>query len=309
MEGLFCLSGSVLAFSATFVLLGPGVSGVTQRRARQRLWARRALRELLIALGGTWLVSELLRLPSWDFAAGELARVASASMGPITREQGCALLLLLGLAPVLLMRSPVALLLASPCLALSVSIWHSSWMRSRARRLSREMPGVFRALSMAIGSGETLQQSIEYLGAHFEGPVSEAFSAAALRLRCGESIESAMGCLRRELDAPGTALLSTALVISQRTGSPLKRLFEHAARLVERQGEFERLLAVKTAQVRLSVRIVSLLPALLIAALSVLSADFRAGLASPTGSACVLVAAGMDLLALAIIRRQMKGVL
>jgi len=255
------------------------------------------------------LVSELLRLPSWSFAAGEFARAASLAVGPVTREQGCALLLLLGLVLVLLTRSLVALLLAPAVLALSVSVWHSSWLRARARRLSKEMPGVFRSLSMAIGSGETLQQSIDYLGTHFDGPVSEAFTAAALRLRCGESIESTMGRLREELDAPGTALLSTALVISQRTGCPLKRLLEHAAQLVERQGEFERMLAVKTAQVRLSVRIVSLLPALLIVALSTLSADFRSGLASPTGSVCVLVAAGMDLLVLAIIRRLMRGVL
>ena len=47
---------------------------------------------------------------------------------------------------------------------------------------------------------------------------------------------------------------------SHRTGSPLRDLLARSAALVERQGEFERELEVKTAQVRLSARIVCSLP-------------------------------------------------
>ena len=115
--------------------------------------------------------------------------------------------------------------------------------------------------------------------------------------------------LGRELDAPGVGLLTTALVIAQRTGSPLRGLFQSSAQLVERQGEDERMLAVKTAQVRLSVRIVCLLPLMLVLLLSMISVDFQQGLATPAGTASILLAACMDGCALLIIRRLMRGVI
>ena len=79
--------------------------------------------------------------------------------------------------------------------------------------------------------------------------------------------------------------------------------------LVERQGEFERLLAVKTAQVRMSVRVVCLLPAVMVCLLAAISPDFQEGLCTPAGTGCVLVAAALDATAVAIIRRLVGKVL
>ena len=115
--------------------------------------------------------------------------------------------------------------------------------------------------------------------------------------------------LAHELDAPGVGLLTTALTIAQRTGSPLRGLFQNSAQLVERQGEYERMLSVKTAQVRLSVRIVCLLPLMLVCLLSLISVDFQHGLSTPTGMVSLVLATAMDGCALLVIRRLMRGVL
>ena len=104
-------------------------------------------------------------------------------------------------------------------------------------------------------------------------------------------------------------LLTTALVISHRTGSPLRDLLARSAALVERQGEFERELEVKTAQVRLSARIVCSLPFLMVALLAVISPDFQRGLLSPVGLGSVAVAAALDSFAVLVIRRLMRAVL
>jgi pilus assembly protein CpaF len=79
--------------------------------------------------------------------------------------------------------------------------------------------------------------------------------------------------------------------------------------LVERQGEFERELEVKTAQVRLSARIVCSLPFLMVALLAVISPDFQRGLLSPVGLGSVAVAAALDSFAVLVIRRLMRAVL
>ena len=81
-----------------------------------------------------------------------------------------------------------------------------------------------------------------------------------MQIKCGFPIEEAIEDLAERLDAPGVNLLASALVISHRTGSPLKSLLQKTAELVELQEKNQRLIATKTAQVRLSARIVCLLP-------------------------------------------------
>jgi tRNA modification GTPase len=67
--------------------------------------------------------------------------------------------------------------------------------------------------------------------------------------------------------------------------------------------------AKSTAQVRLSVHIVSLLPLIMVCVLSLISADFQKGLLTGPGMVSISLAAAMDIAALLIIRHLMKGVL
>ena len=280
-------------------------------------WATRSfqrrLRELWLVLGGSAIGVALRQNPSWRAAADEVVRRVRRR-GIITgRSEAVGILMLAAvlasLVLAVLARSLIGALVGVVGMAMAVPLWDSSRRHARERALIDEMPGVFRTLAMALGSGETLTQAIEYVGVHERGYAGEAFMNAALRLRCGASTEEAMNELASELDAPGVGLLTTALVIAQRTGSPLRGLFQSSAQLVERQGEYERMLAVKTAQVRLSVRIVCLLPLLLVAVLSLISIDFQQGLGTPAGMLSIGMAAVMDGMALLIIRRLMRGVL
>ena len=273
----------------------------------------RQLRAAASALGATAPVAALVELPSWRALADEVALSSPVRDLRLSRGEAGALVLMAGLAVSVLLalaaRSPLGLLVGVMTLVVGVPVWDSSRRRARERALIDEMPEVFRTLAMALGSGETLTQAIEYVGVHERGYAGRAFAHAALRLRCGSSTEEAMEALMHELEAPGVGLLTTALVIAQRTGSPLRGLFQSSAQLVERQGEYERMLSVKTAQVRLSVRIVCLLPLMLVALLSLISVDFQKGVATAPGMASVALAAVMDGCALLIIRRLMRGVL
>ena len=311
METVGLMTCAFGAWAAAWcALAGGGVRRATGWRYRL---AVRRFRELCVAIGSRRPVALLLRSGSWRAAADELQRALVPHGVLVGRREACAMLLLASFAGSVVLalssRSPIGLGVGLLATLVAVPLWDSSRRRARERALVDEMPEVFRTLAMALGSGETLTQAVEYVGMHERGYAGEAFSHAALRLRCGASTEEAMQGLSEELDAPGVGLLTTALVIAQRTGSPLRGLFQSSARLVERQGEYERMLAVKTAQVRLSVRVVCLLPLLLVGALSLISVDFQHGLATVPGTMSVLVAAGMDVLALLIIRRLMEGVL
>lgn len=178
-----------------------------------------------------------------------------------------------------------------------------------ALEIAHMMPSIFRTIAVALGSGLTLSQSIEYVSKHTEGVVSESFCIADMQIKCGFPIEEAIEDLAERLDAPGVNLLASALVISHRTGSPLKNLLQKTAELVELQEKNQRLIATKTAQVRLSARIICLLPVVLLIILSLVSPDFQKGLFTPSGVICTVIAMIMDCIALLIIRSIMKGVM
>ena len=210
--------------------------------AAERL-VRNALRcalELLGRLGAGRAARVLLRMPGWQELADEAALRAAragarlepggvAAAAVVAAVCGGAMASVLFDTWLMLPLALAALLIGAPAL----SARHAELRR---REANATMPAVFRTLSVAMGAGMTLVQAAEYAGARAGGAVGEAFARLALRLRCGVATETALGELSDELHAPGAGLLSTALAISHRTGSPLQGLFQRSAALVERQG-------------------------------------------------------------------------
>ena len=311
MAIVLCLTCAVLAWTAAWLLLGGEEPPAGVWLARLRTLPRLA-RRLLAALGQTRLVALLMAWGPFRLVVGDLRSARSVPADLRAEQLAAAVLVLVGLMSALcslVFHSLVGLLIVPPAVACLLCLRAMATERKESRELAEEMPDVFRTLATALESGNTLVQAIDYVGLHGHGLASRAFVRTSLRLRCGMPMDDSLGLLAEELDAPGVDLMATALSISQRTGSPLKELFQRLAVLVERSRELERTLAVRTAQVRLSVRVVVGLPPLMIALLSLISADYRHGLMTPAGLACLLVAAAMDGMAIALIRKILRGVM
>lgn len=310
MATLCCLASGVCAALAIWLALP--ASGGGRKASLVRRCALHA-REMLENVASSALVSAVMERDACSSLVEELCALGKSRGWELGERMAAAMLLCAsagGLVLVgLLTRSPVACLVVGACMVAAMRARLFARERGRKRALAQEMPGIFRTLATAMASGNTLVQAVDYVGLHECGEANGAFVRASLRLRCGWSVNDVLERLREELDAPGVGLMATALEISQRTGSPLRELFSRSAVLVEQQGEFERMLSVKTAQVRLSVRIVCLLPPLMVCLLSVISPDYLRGLSMPTGVVCLLVASLMDGLALLLIRKIMGAVL
>lgn len=312
MEVVCVMGAAAAAGVGALVLLEGSRPRTVARPGRALRSGERALARLLRRVGELAPVAALMDVPTWRSLVGEV-RGSGPGRALDLGEEGaagalaCAYVLTCVAAGVLF-ASVVAVAVAAVALPVGASAWHARRRDRERRAVAEAMPGVYRTLSVAMGSGQTLAQAVEYVGSREEGPVAEAFARMSLRLRCGVPTERSVELLAEELDAPGTGLLASALVISHRTGCPLRDLLLRSARLVERQGEFERLLSVKTAQVRLSVKVVCLLPVVLVGLLSLISPDFQEGLLTPVGMGCVALALALDGLALLIIRRIVSGV-
>lgn len=187
--------------------------------------------------------------------------------------------------------------------------WAFAKVRKRKSEIASQVPDGFRSLSAALASGRTLSQAIAYVGSSSQGLLSEEFRKASLKVCCGTSAADALTDLPQAIDAPGIGLMVMALQISAKTGAPLQSLFMRSAYLAEQRFGLERELRAKTAQVRLSARLVTTLPVVLVFLLVLLSPDYREGIATQAGTFCVAGAALLDIGALVIIWRLMKGVI
>lgn len=312
MALVLCVGCGMVAWIGAWFLLDEGVAIRGMVGARSHMVVH-AVRRMLASVSGWGIVGTLCLWKAFSQAAADMARASSSMERPLTSGEAEALLFLLfptgGAFGLLFARSVVGLLAVPAVFAWVLNMRHVSRAQVRTKKMAEEMPGVLRTMATALESGNTLVQAVEYVGLHERGLVAESFARASLRLRCGMSVDAALLELADELDAPGIDLLTTALAISQRTGSPLRDLLRRSATLVEQHGEFERLLAVRTAQVRLSVRIVCGLPVVMVCLLTLISPDFRQGLATSSGVVCLCLAGVMDGMALVIIKRIMGSVL
>ncbi len=102
-------------------------------------------------------------------------------------------------------------------------------------------------------------------------------------------MSEALDELVERLHAPGLDFVTLALKVSRRTGAPLSDVLGEAARLVRERVELRRKLDVRTAQVRMSARLVAGMPVAMVAFLAAASSDFREGIATVPGAASIAV--------------------
>jgi tight adherence protein B len=183
---------------------------------------------------------------------------------------------------------------------------------SRAARLKREwegrlreqIPEALRSIGLCFSAGYSLQQALEQTAAETDDPLGAELWQAVCDVAAGRSIEEALGSLEQRTSATELHFALVALEIQHRTGGSLKELLENAANAVLATGDLHRQLEVQTAQARLSARIVSLMPLVLVILLSLAMEGYlQTFFSSIAGLTVLIVALGMEALGVLAIRR------
>lgn len=180
--------------------------------------------------------------------------------------------------------------------------------RKKRERLEGAMVEAFGALASSMASGLSLAQAMRYVGSHAQEPVRTEFLRAEAQVACGAGMTVALDELVERLHAPGLDFVTLALKVSRRTGAPLSDVLGEAARLVRERVELRRKLDVRTAQVRMSARLVAGMPVAMVAFLALASSDFREGIATVPGAASIAVALLLDGIAWSIIKVVMRSI-
>lgn len=195
---------------------------------------------------------------------------------------------------------------ASLC-ALTVVMLHGS-ADKRRDALREEVPEALRCMTVCFQSGYSLMQTMQQVSAETHGPLHSLFGQAAHRMEAGQSAERALAVLRGSQGVSELLFVSVALDVQHQTGGSMVQILQSARESIEGQIEMRRSLRIQTAQAKLSARIVSIMPFLLIALFSLLSEGFLDPFfESPLGFAVLMLALGMQVAGIVMVRRVLSA--
>ncbi|MGI6105815.1 MAG: type II secretion system F family protein [Raoultibacter sp.] len=159
-------------------------------------------------------------------------------------------------------------------LALVSLVNHQKEIRIDAIR--ETVPDALRSMSVCSQAGLSLQQTFDQVSSEIEGPLKLLFVHAANDLATGKTVGKALKRFQDESQTNELAFVAVALDVQHKAGGSLRQVLDAARDSVESELELRRNLRVQTAQAKLSARIVSLMPFVLIAVFSFLSPGFLA---------------------------------
>lgn len=176
----------------------------------------------------------------------------------------------------------------------------------RIEAIRSELPSALSSMSVCFRAGYSLQQTLKQVAEETEGSLSEAFVSSACVLETGGTVSEALDVLKRKSQSSELAFVCAALNIQHLAGGSLTPVLEAARESVQGDIELKRSLRVQTSQARLSARIVTVMPFLLIAVFSLVSESFlEPFFASGAGLLLLVTALLMQLAGVTLVRRML----
>ena len=204
-------------------------------------------------------------------------------------------------------RSFVAALLVPSCVLLAAAVYLS---RERVREqdlLRDQVPDALRCMEACLHAGLSLPQAFAEVAEEMEAPAKELFSRVSRDLDLGFSVEQSLSRFRDSSEIEELAFVAMALDVQYVCGGNAKPVLQSAEDSIARSLDLRRLLRVQTAQARFSAQIVSVMPMFLLAIVSVVSPGFlNPFFESATGLALLVVAAGMQVVGILLVKRTLE---
>ncbi|WP_181952670.1 type II secretion system F family protein [Yersinia canariae] len=124
----------------------------------------------------------------------------------------------------------------------------------------QDFPEALLMINMAASSGASINQVLERCGQEISGPLGNEFSLICRRLNVGESPESVFYDSYQRFNYPEFYFLITILLLNLQQGGQLRELTSRLSEVINKNKTTEQKKAVMTAQVRMSVNIISIMP-------------------------------------------------
>ena len=170
--------------------------------------------------------------------------------------------------------SPFAGLAMCGCLISVFVLFVKNSLEKKEKAIRNQIPETLRFMSSCFKAGYTIFQTFTEITKGSKGDIKALFKKSCNVLQTGGSVSKSLEVLKKSTKVPELSFIALALDVQHQTGGNMQPVLDSAKDMAENKIELLRMLDVKTAQAKLSARIVIVLPFALLAIFSIVSPGF-----------------------------------
>lgn len=208
-----------------------------------------------------------------------------------------------GLGLFMLRFNPIVAAACGGAVLLLPLFWLMAKRRRRMTKLVNQLPDVFDMMSQALQAGHSLAGAVQLVYEQMPPPIATEFAQVYHEQNLGIKIEDALKSMADRVDSLDVRFFVTAVVIQRQTGGDLAEVLDNISSVIRERIELAGLVRGLTAEGRLSGWVLFALPSLVFLATMVLNPSYVEILfTDPRGQLMLVVAGGMQLMGIAMIR-------
>lgn len=172
--------------------------------------------------------------------------------------------------------------------------WVARRGRLRLALMQSQLPEAVELIARALRAGHALPVALQMVGSEGPAPIAGEFSRVTEQISFGVSAEAAMQALAERIPVDDVRYFVIAVLLQRETGGNLAELLDNIGRLIRDRQKLQQKVRVLSAEGRLSVWILSLLPFVLAAVISVINPELTSILwTDPAGRNMVVISLTM----------------
>jgi tight adherence protein B len=164
----------------------------------------------------------------------------------------------------LLLGGPLVALLLSVAVCLAVRIYVHSAKAKRQAAFADQLPDVLQLVTTALRSGYGITHAVESVAEESEEPARSEFAHVLLQVRLGRDLSDSMRELAARMESKDLDWVVSAIDINRETGGNLSEILHTVSTTIRERGRVARQVRTLTAEGRLSARILTGLPFLML---------------------------------------------
>jgi len=170
--------------------------------------------------------------------------------------------------------------------------------------LAEQLPYVLDLLKSALESGHSLLRGLQMAARNAPEPIASELRIVVEQVRVGMTLPMALAGMYRRVPMEELAFLVSSVTVQSEIGSSLAEILEHVSQSVRNRQRLRDQIRALTAQSRARAMIVTVLPFIVLAGLSLLRPDYARPLfTNPIGVRLLQTAIVLDVTAFLVMRR------
>lgn len=195
---------------------------------------------------------------------GTALAVADVSMKPAEFVATVALVAVVAGLVALMLAGPVVGVLVALAVCIGVRIYVRRAESKRRAAFADQLPEVLQLVTTALRSGFGLTQALESVAEDAEEPARSEFAHVLAEARLGRDLSDSMTALAHRMRSKDLEWVVSAIDINRDTGGNLSEILDRVGTTIRERGRIARQVRTLTAEGRLSARILTATPLLML---------------------------------------------